>query len=148
MKIIELNQTIIEFRTLLIFIDEDNLIDSLMKVINKYYKNQIFIVIFTNKVINNLKIEIEEKIDKLSETKKSYFDMNNIFIYENNEGHKKILMTILKIFSYFNQLGDWFYIHLFESGLNIEGLEEEVKKLLIILIFYYVEELELEKVPL
>ena len=38
MKIIELNQTIIEFRTLLIFIDEDNLIDSLMKVINKYYK--------------------------------------------------------------------------------------------------------------
>ena len=129
MKIIELNQTIIEFRTLLIFIDEDNLIDSLMKVINKYYKNQIFIVIFTNKVINNLKIEIEEKIDKLSETKKSYFDMNNIFIYENNEGHKKILMTILKIFSYFNQLGDWFYIHLFESGLNIEGLEEEVKKL-------------------
>ena len=41
--------------------------------------------------------------------------MNNIFIYENNEGHKKILMTILKIFSYFNQLGDWFYIHLFES---------------------------------
>ena len=127
MKIIELNQTIIEFRTLLIFIDEDNLIDSLMKVINKYYKNQIFIVIFTNKVINNLKIEIEEKIDKLSETKKSYFDMNNIFIYENNEGHKKILMTILKIFSYFNKLGDWFYIHLFESGLNIEGLEEEVK---------------------
>ena len=59
MKIIELNQTIIEFRTLLIFIDEDNLIDSLMKVINKYYKNQIFIVIFTNKVINNLKIEIK-----------------------------------------------------------------------------------------
>ena len=129
MKIIELNQKIIEFRTLLIFIDEDNLIDSLMKVINKCYKNQIFIVIFTNKVINNLKLEIEEKIDKLSETKKSYFDMNNIFIYENNEGHKKILMTILKIFSYFNQLGDWFYIHLFESGLNIEGLEEEVKKL-------------------
>ena len=74
--------------------------------------------------------------------------MNNIFIYENNEGHKKILMTILKIFSYFNKLGDWFYIHLFESGLNIEGLEEEVKKLLIILIFYYMEELELEKVPL
>jgi GTP-binding protein EngB required for normal cell division len=130
MKIIELNQTIIEFRTLLIFIDEDNLIDSLMKVINKYYKNQIFIVIFTNKDLNNLRLDITEKINKLTETKRSYFDMNNIFIYKNeNNGHKKILMTILKIFAYFNQLGDWFFMNLFENGLSIDGLDEEVKHL-------------------
>ena len=127
LKIIELNQKIVEFRTLLIFFDEDNLEDLLIKVINKYYKNQIFIVIFTNKDLNILRLNIEEKIDKLSETKKSYFDINNIFIYENKEeGHKKVIMTILKIFAYFNQLGDWFFMNLFENGSTIEGFEEEV----------------------
>ena len=127
LKIIESNQQILEFRTLLIFFDEDNLIDLLMKVINKYYKNQIFIVIFTNKDLNNLRFDITEKINKLTETKRSYFDMNNIFIYKNeNNGHKKILMTILKIFAYFNQLGDWFFMNLFENGSTIEGFEEEV----------------------
>ena len=101
-----------------------------MKVINKYYKNQIFIVIFTNKDLNNLRLDITEKINKLTETKRSYFDMNNIFIYKNeNNGHKKILMTILKIFAYFNQLGDWFFMNLFENGLSIDGLDEEVKHL-------------------
>ena len=101
-----------------------------MKVINKYYKNQIFIVIFTNKDLNNLRLDITEKINKLTETKRSYFDMNNIFIYKNeNNGHKKILMTILKIFAYFNQLGDWFFMNLFENGLSIDGLDEEIKHL-------------------
>ena len=127
LKKLELNQKIVEFRTLLIFFDEDNLEDLLIKVINKYYKNQIFIVIFTNKDLNILRLNIEEKIDKLSETKKSYFDINNIFIYENKEeGHKKVIMTILKIFAYFNQLGDWFFMNLFENGSTIEGFEEEV----------------------
>ncbi len=64
LKIIELNQKIVEFRILLIFFDEDNLEDLLIKVINKYYKNQIFIVIFTNKDLNILRLNIEEKLDK------------------------------------------------------------------------------------
>jgi hypothetical protein len=64
LKKLELNQKIVEFRTLLIFFDEDNLEDLLIKVINKYYKNQIFIVIFTNKDLNILRLNIEEKLDK------------------------------------------------------------------------------------
>ena len=37
-----------------------------------------------------------------------------------------MIMTILKIFAYFNQLSDWFFMNLFENGSTIEGFEEEV----------------------
>jgi len=129
-SIIESNKDVLEYRKLLILFDENNMIDSLMKIINKYYKDQIFIVIFTDKNIEKLNLEIESKINKLSEAKRSYFDINNIFIYkDSNTGYQKTIFPILKVYSYFNQLGDGFYKQLPDLGLNIEGLNEELKYL-------------------
>jgi hypothetical protein len=74
-----------EFRSLLIFFDENNnIIDSIMKIINKCYKHQIFILIITPNDKSNIYYEIANKVNKLTEIKRSYFDMNNIFIYNNS----------------------------------------------------------------
>ena len=130
LKVFENNKSNLEYRTLFVFFDEDDMIDSLMKVINKCYKDQIFILIYTKNNIKNLRYDIELKINKLSETKRSYIDINNIYIYEDirNE-HSKSAISILKVYSYFNQLGDGFFKQLPELGLKIEGLEEELKHL-------------------
>ena len=130
LQIFEKNKTNLEYRTLFAFFDEDNMIESLMKIINKCYKDQIFILIYTKNDIKNLRFEIESKIKKLTETKRSYFDINNIFIYEDTKyGHTKSALSILKVYSYFNQLGDGFFKQLPELGLKIEGLEDELKHL-------------------
>ena len=61
-----------------------------------------------------------------------------------------MLISILKVFSYYNQLGDGFFKDLTDMNVKIEGLEQEFKHLLkhIILIYYYAEELERGKVLL
>lgn len=130
LKIIKTNKEVLEYRTLLIFFDEDNMTDSLFKIINENYKDQIFIVIFTDNNINNLRLEIESRIKKLTETKRSYFDINNIFIYSNTEGgYQQLYIPLIKVYSYFNQLGDGFYKQLPDLGLQIKGLNEELKHL-------------------
>ena len=70
-----------EFRSLLIFFDEDDNIEQMMQIIDKCYKFQIFILILTPEDTYKLHLQIASKINKLSETKRSWFDMNNIFIY-------------------------------------------------------------------
>ena len=58
------------------------------------------------------------------------FDINNIFIYKNESNeYKKILMALLKVFSYFNQLGDGFFKQITDMGLKLENLENEFKYL-------------------
>lgn len=90
----------------------------------------MFIIIFTNENIENLRAKIQSKVESLTQGKKCYFDMNNIFILKNEpDGHKKILISILKVFSYFNQLGDGFFKQLNGMGLKIDNLEKEFKHL-------------------
>ena len=129
LKIIETNKEILEYRTLLIFFDEGNILDSIFKIINKCYKDQIFIVIFS-KDKAKFKLEIQARINKLSETKRSYFDINNIFIYYNAiDGYKNLYFPLLKVYSYFNQLGDGFFKQLPDLRLKIDGLNDELKHL-------------------
>ena len=99
-----------EFRSLLIFFDENNnIIDSIMKIINKCYKHQIFILIITPNDKSNIYYEIANKVNKLTEIKRSYFDMNNIFIYNNSPIElPKSIISIFKVYTYFNQLGSGF----------------------------------------
>ena len=47
-------------------------------------------------------LELKYKINKFDEIKKWYFDINNIFIINNNE-YEKIYISLLKIYNYFNQ---------------------------------------------
>ena len=120
-----------EFRSLLIFFDENNnIIDSIMKIINKCYKHQIFILIITPNDKSNIYYEIANKVNKLTEIKRSYFDMNNIFIYNNSPIElPKSIISIFKVYTYFNQLGSGFYIKLQNSDLNIESFKEELDNL-------------------
>ncbi len=123
----------IKFRNILIFFDdknEKNLFDDIIDIIKQYLDEQIFIIIFSSGNIEDLRYKIFKKIDKFNENKKCYFDMNNVFIYKNESNeYKKILMVILKIFSYFNQLGDGFFKQISEMGLKLENLENEFKYL-------------------
>ena len=129
-KLLESNQTDFGFRKLIIFFDEDDVLDYLIKIVKKFYQNQIFILIFTTKNIENFKLEVKSKLNKLKETYLSYFDFNNIFINEYSSiGYKKSILPILKVYCYFNQLGDGFYKQLLIKNDKIHGLEEETKHL-------------------
>jgi len=114
------------FRNVLIFFDENNLYDIINELIDEFYFEQIFIIVFSSD--SDLKKKIYQI--KINERRKSYFDLNNIFIFKNeiNE-YKKIMIPILKIFNYFNQLGDGFFKKLSNLGIKNENLEKEFKYL-------------------
>ena len=120
-----------EFRSLLIFFDENNnILEQVKEIINKCYKHQIFILILTPNDKKHLYCEIANKINLLSEIKKSYFDMNNIFIYNNTQKElAKSIISIFKVYTYFNQLGSGFYAKLQNYDLKIENFDEEIKNL-------------------
>ena len=91
---------------------------------------KIFVLFFTEKKIDDLKMEIIAKLSKLKETHLCYFDINNVFIYEKSlEGFKNSIISLVKVYTYFNQLGDGYYKFLFEKQLKINGLENEVSHL-------------------
>ena len=127
-NIIEEKEKEYEFRSLLIFFDDNNnILDSLMKIINKCYRHQIFVLILTSNDKNKLYNEIANKINKLTESKRSYFDMNNIFIYNNSQLEiSKSIISIIKVYTYFNQLGTGFYTKLENLDLKIDDLKEEI----------------------
>ena len=127
-NIIEEKEKEYEFRSLLIFFDDNNnILNSLMKIINKCYRHQIFVLILTSNDKNKLYNEIANKINKLTESKRSYFDMNNIFIYNNSQLEiSKSIISIIKVYTYFNQLGTGFYTKLENLDLKIDDLKEEI----------------------
>ena len=126
--LLELKENNSGSRQLLIFFDEENIIDFMIKVIKILYKKQIFILFFTEKNVENARLEINSKINKLKETLLSYFDENNIFIRENSLiGCKCAIIPIIKVYCYFNQLGDSFYNQLINKNYNIIGLEEQIQ---------------------
>ena len=117
-----------EFRKILIFFYEKNLVNNIIKLIIKeeLYCEQIFIIIINRGEENNkknsefpntsdeLKLELKYKINKFNDIQKCYFDINNIFIINNNE-YEKIYISLLKIYNYFNQLGDGFYLKVLDN---------------------------------
>jgi len=118
----------IKFRNVLLFFDEKNLFATINELIDELYMEQIFIIIFSSD--NDLKKKINNKIQKYKENRKCHFDINNIFMFKNESNeYKKIMMPLLKIFSYFNQLGDGFFKQLSDLGINNENLEKEFKYL-------------------
>ena len=52
--------------------------DIIIEVSNKFYKEQIFIIIIYLKIISELESELQYRIEKFTESKKSFFDMKNI----------------------------------------------------------------------
>ena len=116
----------LKFRNVLIFFDENNLFDTINELIDEFYMEQIFIIIFSSDY------DLKKKIYriKINEKRKSYFDVNNIFIFKNESNeYKKIMMPLLKIFSYFNQLGDGFFKKISDLGIKNANLEKEFKYL-------------------
>ena len=96
-----------------------------------------FILFFSNKEKKFSKYEIKSKIYELMDEEDDeddneilpYFDMNNIFIYKNNdESYKDSIITLLKVYRYFNQLGDSFFKKLPEL-INIENIYKNLKYL-------------------
>ena len=132
MELLGFNMEDFGYRKLIIIFDEEKILDFIIKIIKKFYKNQIFILLFTEQNIDELKQKINTKLnEKLKETHLSFFDSNNIFIYDNSkDGFKRCIMSLVKVFNYFNQLGDGFYKQIIsEKKFNIEGLEEEFNNL-------------------
>ena len=119
------------YRKLLVFFDDDNnILNFMVQLVKKYYQSQIFILFFTSKSIDDFRLEVNSKLYTLKETYLSYFNTNNIFIYENSIiGYKRSIFPLMKVYCYFNQLGDGFYKQLLAKNSKIEGLEEEVKHL-------------------
>ncbi len=81
LQVFENNKANLEYRTLFVFFDEDNMIESLMKVINKCYKDQIFVLIYTKNNIKNLRFEIELKVKKMKEKQKEVILTSIIYLY-------------------------------------------------------------------
>ena len=80
---------------------------------------------FTKKKKKRLKLINESKIKNFIKT---YFDINNIFIYNDSiKGYKKITNAILKIYCYINQLG---YRFLKQISLTNKALKlkKEIKR--------------------
>ena len=101
----------------------------MIKLVKKFYENQFFILFFT-KDVEKFKTEIKSKLNILKEKLLCYFDINNIFIFEKSElGIKKSIISLVKVYTYFNQLGDGFYKQLIAKKCNIEGLADELKPL-------------------
>ena len=127
-----------DYRTLLIFFDSDDLIKILKGLIIKIYKNQPFLIIFTNKKQEVMKSELENMLKELIEEEEDdeddnnilpVFDLDNIFIFENNDvGYKKSILPVLKVFRYFNQLGDKFFKQLLDMSDN-PIINNEIKSL-------------------
>ena len=114
-----------EFRTVFVLFDEPNLEDTIMELVNEFYSEQIFIIVIYSKIVSELKSELQFRIEKLTEIKKTFFDINNIYILGISE-LDKICIPILKIYNYFNQMGDGFYKEFSSnSEYQIYGFEEE-----------------------
>ena len=125
-----------EPRSLFVFFDGPNILDSMKTIIERTYFKQPFILIFSEKEKKIFKYEIKEKIYEIMDEDDEdgndllpYFDMNNIFIYKKNEeSFKKAIMPILKVYRYFNQLGDSFFKKLPEL-INIDSNDKEIRNL-------------------
>ena len=120
-----------KYRTVLFFIDKDiDLIKTIFSIINEeedeLIMNHIFIIIYTEKNISELKLKLENKINELNKELKCYFDINNIFIF-GKFGINKLFLSLIKIYNYYNQIGDGY---LKESISLINN--NELKKNLII----------------
>ena len=126
-----------EKRILLVFFDYPKLLETLKNIISKLYKQQPFILIFTEKEKKYFKYEVKNKIYTLFDEDEDeddneilpFFDINNLFIYKNNEeSYKKAIIPILKVYRYFNQLGDSFFKQLPEL-INIDNLDKKIQYL-------------------
>ena len=113
-----------EYRNVLVFFDEPNLEDIIIEVSKKWYKEQIFIIIIYSKIINELELELQYRIEKFTERQKAFFDMKNIYILS-QYNYDKIYIPLLKIYNYFNQLGDGYYKEVSDLNYEIKGFEEE-----------------------
>ena len=129
-KLLESKQDNSGYRKLLIFFDEDDILNFIIKLVKKFYENQFFILFFTNKGVDNCREQIYSKLNDLKEKYLCYFDINNFFIFENSElGYRKSIISLVKVYTYFNQLGDGFYKQLVTKKCNIEGLENVLNPL-------------------
>ena len=119
-----------EKKVVLVMFETKDTLDNLISIIEEIYMHQPFIIIFTNKTFKIFFYEIKNKIaEELDDDILPYFDMDNIFIYKNNnEGYKKVIFSIIKVYRYFNQLGDSFFKQL-PNKIYIENLDKEIQHL-------------------
>ena len=119
-----------DYRKVFILRNIDELNDSLIDYISDNYREQLFIIIKTD--LNNAKSLIKDKLKEILSDEEifTYFDLNNIIILDS---YNKLALSILKIYSYFNQNDDYDFINfVLEKNLlnkEIEGLSEELKQI-------------------
>ena len=115
---------------ILIFFDHEKLADTIKMIFDKFYTEPIFVIIFTSEDLKEIKKKINIKLNKLSSLKKPFVDIDNFYIYKNDyANHKKILLSLLKVFTYYNQLGDGFFKDILDWDLKIPELDKELNYL-------------------
>ena len=119
-----------EKKVVLVFFETEDTLDNLISIIEEIYMHQPFVIIFTNKDLNVFQYEIKKKInEELDDDFLPYFDMDNIFVHKNNnEGYKKVILSIIKVYRYFNQLGDSFFKQL-PQLIDMENIDKEIQHL-------------------
>ena len=126
-----------EFRQVLILFydNKDNLIKTLTEIIENKYEQHIFIIIVNETEIekkNNefpstsqeLELDLKYEIKELTDIQKEYFDFNNIIILNAYE-YSKLYIYLVKIYCYFNQLGDGFFKEFIENSIFSKSKEFE-----------------------
>ena len=125
--IIENNFQEKKYRTILFFFDkDDNLIKIIINIINgknKIYKNHIFIIIYTQNNINELKLNLEAEIKKINKQRRNFFDINNIIIL-GKENISNLYMLIFQIYCFYNQCGDNILKQYINSSKNNAKIDE------------------------
>ena len=137
-----------DFRQVLIlFYDKkDNLIETLTKIIEEKYEQHIFIIIVNETQIeknNNeflsssqeLELDLKYEIEQLTDIQKEYFDFNNIIILNAYE-YSKIYIYLIKIYCYFNQLGDGYFKEFIENS-NFSKIKEFEKEFEYLFNYHY-----------
>ena len=119
-----------DYRKVFILKNINELNDSLKNYISENYREQLFIIIISD--LNNANSLIKDKLKEILSDEKiyAYFDIDNIKVLDS---YNKLALSILKIYSYFNQIDDYDFINfVLEKDLvnkEIEGLSEELEQI-------------------
>ena len=104
---------------ILIIFQDENTLEIIKKIFDKFYKEPIFVILFAEDVKKVRKL-INIQIRKLNSIKRDFVDIDNFFILENkSDNYRRIIIPILKVFSYYNQLGDGFFKDISDMNLKI-----------------------------
>ena len=123
------------YKNVFILKDIDNFDECFMKLIIDEYKEQFFIIIVNENKSENLKLDLGNKLDnyfKVKNVLKEIIDeIKNDFIINNTiiiNTYNELVLCLLKLYSYFNQIDDYNFIELIYNHNLLPDKDKEDEK--------------------